>query len=183
MQPGRHGMPLDALAHQARWVAWRSEPRGRRVTKVPYAPTGRRAKADDPGTWGTRAEAEATAKKIANGQSGGIGIQLGDLGEDTHLCGIDLDSCITEEGALAAWAVEIRSGPAEDATGRPARTRACADVSDGGHPGTVSTAAAALATKYASAQQRDARAGHSARASTRGAHRSAMPKGTAVEIS
>jgi hypothetical protein len=104
-------MPLDALAHEARWVAWRSEPRGRKVTKVPYAPTGRRAKADDPATWGTRAEAEARAKRIVNGQ-GGIGIQLGDLGEDKHLCGIDLDSCIAEDGELAAWAVEIlRTAP------------------------------------------------------------------------
>jgi predicted P-loop ATPase len=109
---GRRGMPLDAFAHEARWVAWRSEPRGCKVTKVPYAPTGRRAKADDPATWGTRAEAEARAKKIVNGQGGGIGIQLGDLGEGTHLCGIDLDSCIAEDGALAAWALEIlRTAP------------------------------------------------------------------------
>src|SRR6516164_7080057 len=112
MPPGPHGMPLDALAHEARWVAWRSEPRGRKVTKVPYAPTGKRAKADDPATWGTRAEAEARAKRIVNGQGGGIGIQLGDFGGDKHLCGIDLDNCIAEDGALAAWAIEIlRTAP------------------------------------------------------------------------
>ena len=105
-------MPLDILAQEARWVAWRNELRGGKFTKVPYASNGQRAKADDPATWGTRAEAEARAKRIVNGQGGGIGIQLGDLGEDKHLCGIDLDTCIAEDGALAAWAVEIlRTAP------------------------------------------------------------------------
>ena len=83
--------------------------RGGKLAKVPYAPTGRRAKADDPATWGTRAEAEATAKRIVNGQGGGIGFQLGDLGGDMHLGGFDLDSCLAEDGALAPWAAEILS--------------------------------------------------------------------------
>jgi primase-polymerase (primpol)-like protein len=43
-------MPLDALAHEARWVAWRNELRGGKPTKVPYAPNGKMAKADDPAT-------------------------------------------------------------------------------------------------------------------------------------
>ena len=67
--------PLDLLADEPRWVAWRNEDRGRKPTKIPYAPKGQRAKADDPSTWGTRAEAEARASKIINGQGGGIGIQ------------------------------------------------------------------------------------------------------------
>jgi len=100
---------LDALACEPRWVAWRNEPRGGKPTKVPYAPDGRKAKADDPSTWGTRKAAEARASRIVNGQGGGIGIQLGDLGADTHLCGIDLDSCIADNGALAPWAAEIVS--------------------------------------------------------------------------
>jgi predicted P-loop ATPase len=62
-------------------VAWRNELRGSKPTKVPYAPDGKK----------------------------GIGIQLGDLGADTHLCGIDLDSCIADDGALASWAAEIVS--------------------------------------------------------------------------
>jgi primase-polymerase (primpol)-like protein len=89
------GMPLDALAHEARWVAWRNELRGGKPTKVPYAPDGMKAKADNPSTWGTRKVAEACASRIVNGQGGGIGIQLGDLGGDMHLCGIDLDSCLS----------------------------------------------------------------------------------------
>jgi putative DNA primase/helicase len=102
-------MPLDALAHEARWVAWRNELRGGKPTKVPYAPNGKMAKADDPATWGTRAEAEARAKKLINGHGGGIGIELGDLGGDIHLAGFDLDSCLGEVGVAASWAEAILS--------------------------------------------------------------------------
>jgi len=55
-------MSLDTLAYERRWVAWRTELRGGKPTKVPYAPLGGRAKADDPSTWGTRAEAEGRAQ-------------------------------------------------------------------------------------------------------------------------
>jgi putative DNA primase/helicase len=101
--------PLDALASEPRWVAWRYQLRGGRPTKVPYAPQGGRARADDPGTWGTLAEAEASAAKIVNGQGGGIGIQLGDLGGDTYLAGIDLDCCLGEDSTAAPWAETILS--------------------------------------------------------------------------
>ena len=98
-----------ALAVEPRWVAWRNELRGGKLTKVPYAPDGKRAKADDPSTWGTRTAAQARAAKSVNGQGGGVGLQLGDLGADMHLCGIDLDNCIADDGALAPWALEILS--------------------------------------------------------------------------
>src|SRR5271166_5612441 len=100
-------MSLDTLAQEVRWVAWRNEPRGKKYSKVPYAPNGRRAKSDYPTTWGTRAEAEAIAGRLVNGQGGGIGIQLGDLGHDVHLAGIDLDCCLGEGGTLAPWAAAI----------------------------------------------------------------------------
>jgi putative DNA primase/helicase len=99
--------PLDALASEPRWVAWCNEPRGGKPTKVPYAPNGKRAKADDPSTWGNRAEAEARATQLVNGQGGGIGVELGDLGGDTYLAGLDLDSCLSEDGHLAPWARAI----------------------------------------------------------------------------
>jgi primase-polymerase (primpol)-like protein len=100
--------PFDALADEPRWVAWRIELRGGKAAKVPYAPKGGRAKAGDPSTWGTRAEAEATARVFVNGHhSGGIGIELGDLGRDMYLAGLDLDSCIGEDGTLAGWAQAI----------------------------------------------------------------------------
>jgi KaiC/GvpD/RAD55 family RecA-like ATPase len=100
-------MPFDALANEPRWVAWRNELRGGKPSKVPYGPSGNRAKSDDPATWGIRADAEAMAARIVNGQGGGVGIELGDLGGDTHLAGIDLDSCLRDDGTLATWAEQI----------------------------------------------------------------------------
>jgi hypothetical protein len=97
---------LDAFAEMPRWVAWRNEVRKGKATKVPYSPHGGKAKTDDPSTWGSRAEAEGTAKQIANG-SGGIGIQLGDLGDGNFLAGVDLDSCIADDGTIAPWAAAI----------------------------------------------------------------------------
>jgi predicted P-loop ATPase len=92
--------PFDGFA-EARWVAWVNEPRGDKMTKVPHSPHRGPAKANDPSTWGTRSQAEKRAKLIG----GGIGIELGDLGDGTHLAGIDLDSCL--EGTLAPWAGSI----------------------------------------------------------------------------
>jgi putative DNA primase/helicase len=100
---------FDGHASEHRWVAWRNELRGGKPTKVPYAPSGKRAKADDPSTWGTRAAAEARAAKIVNGQGGGIGIELGDLGGDVYLAGLDLDSCLGEDRIVAPWAEAILS--------------------------------------------------------------------------
>ena len=109
---GQAGWPvtaLEALSDEPRWVAWRYELRGGKPTKVPYAPDGRRAKADDPSTWGTRAEAKVRASKIINGHGGGVGVELGDLGDDVFLAGVDFDSCIDEHGCLALWAETILS--------------------------------------------------------------------------
>jgi hypothetical protein len=58
-------------------------------------------------TWGTRAASEARAAKILNGQGDGIGINLGDIGGDNHLAGGDLDTCLSDDGALAPWAEAI----------------------------------------------------------------------------
>jgi hypothetical protein len=98
---------FDSLADEPRWVAWRSELRGGKPTKIPYAPRGGKAKADDPSTWGSRAAAEACAARIVNDSGGGIGIMLGDLGGDTHLAGIDLDSSLDADGLIKPWAAEI----------------------------------------------------------------------------
>jgi hypothetical protein len=100
---------LDPFAVIARWVAWCNEPRGSKgkLTKVPYGARGRKAKADDPATWIERAEAESRAVKLVNGSGGGIGIELGDIGNDLYLGGLDLDSCIDESGTLAPWAEPI----------------------------------------------------------------------------
>jgi putative DNA primase/helicase len=94
---------FDSLADEPRWVAWRNERRGDKLTKVPYG-RGGLAKANDPATWILRAEATLLASRIANGYGGGIGIELGDLGSDLYLAGVDLDSCIDDKGCLAPWA-------------------------------------------------------------------------------
>jgi hypothetical protein len=93
----RRGMSaLDSLADAQRWVAWRNEPLGDKLTKVPYGRAGGMAKADVPTTWGDRAVAEARARRLINGHGVGIGIQLGDLRADTYLGGIDIDSCLVD---------------------------------------------------------------------------------------
>src|SRR5215469_14143642 len=95
------------MAESQRWVGWRNEKRrGDKYTKVPYGARDRHAKADDPATWVTRAEAEATERRIRNGHGSGVGIELGDLGADHHLAGLDLDSCL-HDGAIASWAQAI----------------------------------------------------------------------------
>src|SRR3954469_22020291 len=98
--------PFAAFDLASRWVGWRNEQRGQSITKVPYGLHGR-AKADDPATWVMRAQATATAKRIVNGLGGGIGIQLGDIGDGTSLGGIDLDTCRTTAGMFEFWAEEI----------------------------------------------------------------------------
>ena len=97
---------LDPLASATRWVAWSNEPRSDKLTKVPYAPSGGTARADDPATWATRVAAETRAQQLINGHGAGIGIELGDLGADTYLGGMDLDSCLNGE-ACATWAQAI----------------------------------------------------------------------------
>jgi len=102
---------LDAFADTPRWVAWRSEERGPKgeLTKIPYGPRGRKAKANDRLTWfDRRGEAQSLlaltvidgtgSHNWLNGHGGGIGIQLGDLGDGRHLGGVDLDSCLDENG-------------------------------------------------------------------------------------
>ena len=102
---------FDALASARRWVAWRNEWRGegdaRKLTKVPFGRDRRPAKADDPSTWLTREEASDLAKSIANGLGGGIGIQLGDLGDGRYLIGFDLDGCLDDQKRLLPWAAQI----------------------------------------------------------------------------
>jgi len=97
---------LDQHAEEQRWVAWRNEARGDRLTKVPYCGTDKKAKADDPATWLCRTEAERVAERIVNGLGGGIGYELGDLGNDLFIAGVDLDSCLNGD-RLADWAAEV----------------------------------------------------------------------------
>lgn len=93
-------------------MAWQTEDRNGKPTKVPYDPVKLgKAKANDPNTWGTRAQAEATAGKLRMPYgSGGVGVELGGLDGDNaglSLAGIDLDTCRDDAGSFAPWAVEV----------------------------------------------------------------------------
>jgi hypothetical protein len=98
---------FDDLAAACRWVAWRNEQRGKRLTKIPYGVAGKPAKADDPSTWLMRADAEALHHRIANGQLGGIGCELGAYTEDFAIGGVDLDTCRAADGRIEPWAQEV----------------------------------------------------------------------------
>jgi predicted P-loop ATPase len=102
------GLALMTLAKHARWVIWRNELRNSKAAKVPYSPRdGRRARADDPATWGTRAEAEAAMRGALNKAHGGIGLQLGVLRDGRAIGGIDLDTCRAADGTLDPWAADV----------------------------------------------------------------------------
>jgi hypothetical protein len=104
---------LDTLSSLVRWVAWHTVRKPyKRPTKVPYGDRGYGAKADDPATWLTRAQAEKLRKARAYD---GIGIELGLIeneqlapeGARRYLAGVDLDSCFDEAGELLPWAAAI----------------------------------------------------------------------------
>lgn len=103
------GIALTALSDQKRWVSWREDLRDGKLVKVPYSPFGdsvTRAKANDPTTWGTRAEAEQHAAVLP--RSRGIGIELGAIDDQWGIGGIDLDTCRNPEtGVFEDWALEI----------------------------------------------------------------------------
>jgi len=101
---------LAELAALPRWVGWQTEQgEGRKKpTKVPYSPGKGKAHADKPGTWGVRADADARAAALPRPLgSGGVGVELGDLGDGRVLAGIDLDTCRDSTGAFAPWALEV----------------------------------------------------------------------------
>jgi putative DNA primase/helicase len=106
---------IAECAQIPRWVAWRmEEDEGSdgeiNKKKVPVDPaTGRRARTNDPMTFGTRAEADRRWRLMTTAHDGGgIGFVLGHISSRHVLFGIDLDSCIDPRtGKIAAWAREI----------------------------------------------------------------------------
>lgn len=97
----RTTVPRELQARD-QWVVWRSEVRADKPTKVPYNPaTGRRAKADDPGTW---TSFSAALQALANGRYSGLGFEFS---SHDPICGIDLDRARDEDGAVLPWAQEL----------------------------------------------------------------------------
>ena len=81
-----------------------------------------RAKADDRRTWVTRRrKPKRKSRQLVNGAGGGIGIELGDLGHDVFLAGLDLDTCVDKAGGLADWAAEILAAVPSYAETQPER--------------------------------------------------------------
>lgn len=107
---GLQAVTLHDLAKLPRWVAWQTEDRPKGgPTKVPYNPTGTgKALADKPATWGNLHAAVARAATLPRPHgTGGVGIELGDMGNGTVLGGIDLDSCRDPTDTLQPWAAAV----------------------------------------------------------------------------
>jgi hypothetical protein len=108
--PHKAGSLADALARvprelkiEPRWVCWRREERGGKITKLPVcAANGRMAKSTDPATWTTFEEAVAA---VGRWRCDGVGFVFG---PDRAFTGLDLDHVISD-GALDPayrWVVE-----------------------------------------------------------------------------
>lgn len=105
-------MPLDSLAlrelaPRPQWVLWRYETRNGKRTKVPFsAVTGRPASTTKKQNWTTHNNAcqEIVNPKNGTGHYDGVGFVFTD--EDPYV-GIDLDKCISDEGVIEEWALEI----------------------------------------------------------------------------
>jgi putative DNA primase/helicase len=88
------------LSVRPQWVVWKAV--GDRPDKVPYSVrTGRRASSTDLLTWGTFQEA---LEAYENGGYAGLGFVFSSADPYT---GIDLDNCVSGDGEIAGWALEI----------------------------------------------------------------------------
>jgi hypothetical protein len=92
-----------SLRERPQWVAWRSEERDGRPTKIPYvAGTERRASATDPATW---TSFDRAWQAFQEGGYSGIGYVFGN---GDGFCGVDLDHSVDPAtGQLKPWAQEI----------------------------------------------------------------------------
>lgn len=93
----------DFLLNLPRWVLWRQvASKTGRPTKVPFSMRGGKADATNPATW---SEYHLCRDALARAKAwDGVGVVLGDLGNGEILAGLDLDSCLDADGALADWA-------------------------------------------------------------------------------
>ena len=82
-------MPVSIaeLQAQRRWVLWRLETVKDKQTKVPYQTNGRKAMANNPGTWHTYGECAALVSQFS-----GIGLVLGAV-DGVFVWGVDIDGC------------------------------------------------------------------------------------------
>lgn len=88
------------LKSARRWVCWKFEQRGGKMTKVPYTPTGGRAKSNDPATWAAFDECRAAHE---GGGFDGIGFQL----DGSGIVGVDIDHARDAAGNWNTAAADI----------------------------------------------------------------------------
>jgi hypothetical protein len=91
-------------------------------TKKPYTCWHDEGSSTDPGTWSDFETAINTLRKPGPPYSSGIGIALGEVSDGCYLAGIDLDSCLDDQGNLADWAAKFL-----------ARLDTYAEISPSGH--------------------------------------------------
>ena len=102
-----NALTLANLTGVAQWVAWRNDLRAGKSSKVPYCAPGQQAESDKPSTWLTHDNAAAVAETIVHETGGGVGIQLGQCG-DQWLAGVDLDTCLDPQTReIASWARDV----------------------------------------------------------------------------
>lgn len=97
----RFALAPPELIELDQWVAWRSEVRDGRATKVPYAVGGGLASTTDPSTW---ASFEAAAEVLERGEFDGIGFVL--VASDPFVA-IDIDDCLMPDGRLHPAVAEL----------------------------------------------------------------------------
>lgn len=93
---------LETMKGHPQWVAWKTEERRGKLTKIPKNPhTGGNASSTAPATWGSYQQAVLAVQKFG---FDGVGFVFS---PGAGLAGIDLDNCIDEQGRLADWAARI----------------------------------------------------------------------------
>ncbi|MDP4009217.1 MAG: AAA family ATPase [bacterium] len=84
---GNKNILAQRFGDQRRWVNWQLEEKDGKLDKIPKMSNGQgNAKPNDPSTWSTFAEVDATRNRFS-----GVGIML-----DNKILGIDLDHCIVD---------------------------------------------------------------------------------------
>ena len=107
MSTGINIPAIKELAGHNQWVLWRTIERKGRPTKVPFNPSGKPAKVNDPKTWAHYRDAATVLSFSEMGEEkyDGLGFVFT---EDCPVTGIDLDKCRdAKTGQIEPWAQAI----------------------------------------------------------------------------
>ena len=94
------------------WCVWRAVPDENRPKpqKVPYGADGRPLKVSEPETW---ISFEQASNLYSTGGWDGVGLLMTAVSAIQELCGIDLDKCLDESGAVLPEKAELVAGFAD----------------------------------------------------------------------